>query len=170
MLINEQEIISYPLNQRAVDDYTAQVINTLNGIENPIVRYVVARLLKSNFDEACENCGAAAETYCEIANLGSDGKEFELFEVTKNEAHKDIWLNRQFFLEYNYAANATDEEGDPVDYTASVQRLERTQRTLKARRAIVNANKELIEAAHPNMVADVVRIVFKLVSIPKNAN
>ena len=166
MLINQEEIISFPLNQRAVDDYTAQVINTLNGIVNPVERYVVARLLKNIFDQACENCGASAETYSEVENIGSDGKEFELFEVTKNPAHKGVWLNRQFFLEYNYAANATDEDGDPVDYTPSVKRLERTQRTLKARRAIVNANKELIEAAHPNMVPDVVKIVYKLNSIP----
>lgn len=166
MLINQEEIISFPLNKRAVDDYTAQVINTLNGIVNPVERYAVARCLKDIFEEACRNCGASAETYCEEENIGSDGKEFELFEVTENPAHKKVWLNRQFDMEYNYAANATDEEGDPVDYTASVQRLARTQRTLKARRAIVNANKELIEAAHPNMVPDVVRIVFKLCSIP----
>ena len=74
MLLTEQEIIYFQLNQGAVNDYTAQVINTLNGIENTVERYVVARLLKKIFDQACENCGVAAEAYCEKENISEDGK------------------------------------------------------------------------------------------------
>lgn len=166
MLLNEQETGLFPLNKRAVKDYTAQVINVFNGIENPCERYAVARCMKNIFDQAVEEVGASMEAYCEKENIGSDGMEFNLADVTQNPAHEGVMLIRQFNMEYNYAANATDEEGDPVDYTASLQRLERTQRTLKARRAIVNANKELIEAAHPNMKPEIIKVVVKLNWIP----
>ena len=166
MLLNEQEVAQFPLNKRAVEDYTAQSINVLNGIANPCERYAIARCIKNIIDKAVEEVGASMEAYCEKENIGSDGLEFNLADVTKNPVHDGVMMIRQFNMEYNYAANATDEEGDPVDYTASLQRLERTQRTLKARRAIVNANKELIEAAHPYMKPTVIKVVVKLNWIP----
>lgn len=166
MLINQQEIISFPLNQRAVDDYTAQVINTLNGIVNPVERYAVARLLKNIFDQACENCGASAETYSEVENIGSDGKEFELFEVTKNPAHKGIWLIRQFNLEYNYAANATDICGETIPYNMVKRKIDDLEKQIKAQKKILKGYEAQIKLAHPNMVPDVVKIVYKLNSIP----
>lgn len=166
MLINQQETISFPLNQRAVDDYTAQVINVLNGIVNPVERYAVARLLKNIFDQACENCGAAAEAYCETENIGSDGKEFELYSVTENPAHKDIWLNRQFFLEYNYAANATDDKGKLIPYKKTLREIKYHDKQLKAKKSTLKGYKKQIKLAHPNMKANVVRVVFKLTSIP----
>ena len=166
MLINEQEIISFPLNQRAVNDYTAQVINTLNGITNPVERYAVARCLKEIFDKACANSGAAAETYCEEENIGSDGKEFELFEVTKNPALKKVWLNRQFVLDHDYAANATDINGETIPYRMVKRKIDDLKKQIEAQKKILKGYEAQIELAHPNMVPDVVRIVFKLNSIP----
>lgn len=166
MLINQQEITSFPLNQRAVDDFTAQVINTLNGIENPVERYVVARLLKKIFDQACEDCGAAAEAYCEKENIGSDGKEFELYAVTKNPAHKGVWLNRQFNLDHNYAANATDIDGETIPYNMVKRKIDDLKRQIEAQKKILKGYEAQIELAHPNMVPEVVRVVFKLNAIP----
>ena len=166
MLLAEQEIISFPLNQRAVDDYTAQVINTLNGITNPVERYAVARCLKNIFDQACENCGVAAEAYCEKEDIGSDGKEFELFTVTKNPVHKKVWLNRQFDMDYNYAANATNVKGKRIPYKETLQEIRYHDKELKANKKILKGYKEKIKLAHPNMVPEVIRVVFKLISIP----
>lgn len=166
MLINEQDVVQFPLNQRAVNDYTAQVINTLNGIVNPVERYVVARCLKNIFDKACEECGAAAEAYCEKEDIGSDGKEFELFEVTKNPAHKGVWLNRQFILDYNYAANATDTNGETIPYKETERVIDYLKGKIEDQKKLLKCCKTRIELAHPNMVPDVVRVVFKLNSIP----
>ena len=166
MLLTNLEVAQFPLNKRAVDNYTAQVINTLNGIENPCKRYAIARCLKNIFDKAVEEVGAAMEAYCEKNNIGSDGCEFNLGDITKDPADDGVMLMRQFNMDYNYAANATDEEGDLVPYTEHVKQLERTQRALKARRAMVNADKELIEAAHPNMKPELINVVVKLNWIP----
>lgn len=166
MLINQQETTSFSLNQRAVDDYTAQVINILNGIVNPVERYAVARCLKNIFDKACENCGAAAEAYCETENIGSDGKEFELYPITGNPAHKNVWLVRQFILDYNYAANATGFDGEVIPYKETIREIEDLNDRLEAKKKLLNSYKTQIKLTHPNMVPDVVRVVFKLNSIP----
>ena len=166
MLIDQQEILSFPLNQRAVDDYTAQVINTLNGIINPVERYAVARCLKNIFDKACENCGAASEAFCEQENIGSDGKEFELYSVTKNPAHKGVWLSRQFTMDHNYAANDTDEQGNKLNYNKALADVINKKEELETAKAYVRYLKKKIELAHPNMVPNVVRVVMKLNSIP----
>ena len=166
MLINQQETISFLLNQRAVDERTAQVINILNGIVNPVERYAVARCLKNIFDKACENCGVAAEAYCEKEDIGSDGKEFELYSVTENPAHKNVWLIRQFDMDYNYAANATNVKGKRIPYKETLQEIEYHDKELKANKKILKGYKEKIKLAHPNMVPEVIRVVFKLTSIP----
>ena len=166
MLLTEQEISYFPLNQRAVDDYTAQVINTLNGITNAAERYAVARCLKKIFDKACEECGAAAEAYCEKENIGSDGKEFELLPLTSNPAHKNVWLVRQFNLEYNYAANNTDEQGNKLNYNKALADVITKKQALETAKTYVLYLKKKIELAHPNMVPEVARVVFKLNSIP----
>ena len=166
MLINQQETTSFSLNQRAVNDYTAQVINILNGIVNPVERYAVARCLKNIFDKACENCGVAAEAYCEKEDIGSDGKEFELYSVTENPAHKNVWLIRQFDMDYNYAANATNVKGKRIPYKETLQEIEYHDKELKANKKILKGYKEKIKLAHPNMVPEVIRVVFKLTSIP----
>ena len=167
MLLTEQEILSFQLNQRAVDDYTAQVINTLNGITNAAERYAVARCLKKIFDKACEECGAAAEAYCEKENIGSDGKEFELLPLTSNPAHKNVWLVRQFNLEYNYAANATDLAGNPVPYNMVKRKIDDLKRQSEVQKKMLRGYEAIIEFAHPNMVPEVARVVFKLNSIPE---
>lgn len=166
MLINQQETTSFSLNQRAVNDYTAQVINILNGIVNPVERYAVARCLKNIFDKACENCGVAAEAYCETENIGSDGKEFELYSVTENPAHKNIWLVRQFILDYNYAANATDIDGEDIPYDETVQVIEILNKKVQDQKKLLKCFEEQIKLTHPNMVPKVVRVVFKLNAIP----
>lgn len=166
MLLTEQEIIYFPLNQGAVNDYTAQVINTLNGITNAAERYAVARCLKTIFDKACEECGAAAEAYCEKENIGSDGKEFELYPLTKNPAHKGVWTIRQFDMDYNYAANATNVKGKRIPYKETLREIQYYDDQLKSNKKILKGYKEQIKLAHPNMVPDVVRVVFKLTSIP----
>ena len=166
MLINQQETTSFSLNQRAVNDYTAQVINILNGIVNPVERYAVARCLKNIFDKACENCGVAAEAYCEKEDIGSDGKEFELYSVTEKKKKKNVWLIRQFDMDYNYAANATNVKGKRIPYKETLQEIEYHDKELKANKKILKGFKEQIKLAHPNMVPDVVRIIFKLNAIP----
>ena len=160
MLLAEQEIIYFSLNQRAVNDYTAQVINTLNGITNAAERYAVARCLKTIFDKACEECGAAAEAYCEKENIGSDGKEFELYPLTLNPAHKNVWLIRQFNLDYNYAANATDENGNKLLYNQALADVIYKEQLLKNAKTFVRFLKKKIELAHPNMVPEVVRVTM----------
>ena len=166
MLLNEQEVAQFPLNKRAVEDYTAQSINVLNGIANPAERYAVARCIKNIVDKVVEEVGASAEAYYEKENVGSDGKEFELLPLTKNPAHKDVWLIRQFDCDYNYAGNATDEEGAPVLYTEHKQAVEKAELAVRAKRAILKADKILIENAHPNMKPEVIKVVVKLTSIP----
>ena len=166
MLLTEQEINYFPLNQGAVDDHTAQVINILNGITNAVERYAVARCLKTIFDKACENCGDAAEAYCEKANIGSDGKEFELFTLTQNKAHKNVWLIRQFDMDYNYAANATNVKGKRIPYKKTLREIQYYDDQLKTNKKILKGYKEQIKLAHPNMVPEVVRVVMKLTSIP----
>lgn len=166
MLLTEQEILSFPLNQRAVDNYTAQVINTLNGIANAIERYAVARCLKKIFDKACEECGAAAEAYCEKENIGSYGKEFELLPLTSNPTHKNVWFVRQFNLEYNYAANDTDEQGNKLYYNKALADVITKKQQLENAKTYVKYLNRKIELAHPNMQPEIVRVTFKLNSIP----
>ena len=167
MLLNEQEVVQFPLNKRAVEDYSAQVINTLNGITNAAERYAVARCLKTIVDTACEECGAAGEAYLEIDNIGCEGREFDLCDaVTDNPVHKGVKLMRQFIMDYNYADNATDEQGDPIPYREAVKAVEKTTKILNAQKATVKAYETIIKECHPNMKPEVIRVTLKLNKIP----
>ena len=153
MLLNEQEIQGFCLKQSVVDDYTAQVINTLNSIDDPIRRYGVSRSLLDIVTIATKEVGAAMEAHCEKQNIGWDGCDFE---------HDGCTYRRNFDIEYNYADNATDEEGNPIPYTESCKAVEAAKRALNAKRTIQKAFKELIENAHPNMKPDVVAVSVQL--------
>ena len=167
MLLNEQEVVQFPLNKRAVEDYSAQVINTLNQVTDAAERYAIARCLKTIVDTACENCGAAGEAFLEETGIGWEGKEFDLCDsITDNPAHKGVKLIRQFIMDYNYADNATDEEGDPIPYREAVRAVEKTKKILEAQKATVKAYETIIKECHPNMKPEVIRVTLKLNKIP----
>ena len=155
MLLNEQEVLGFCLKQSVVDDYTAQVTNLiLEGFkENPVRGYGVARSLLDIMTTVTREAGAAMEAFCEKNNIGSDGKDFE---------HEGCIYRRKFDIDYNYAANATDEEGNPIPYTGAVRDVERAKISLNAKKTIVNAFKDLILNAHPNMKPELISVTCQL--------
>ena len=153
MLLNEQESTGLCLKKSVVADYTAQVINTLNGITDPIRRYGVARVLLNIFTDACKEVGAAAEAFCEKENIGWDGCDFK---------HDGCVYRRKFDIDYNYAANATDIYGAPVSYAEDKKAVEQAEIDLKAKKAKLKADEIIIETAHPNMKPDVLNVSMQL--------
>ena len=153
MLLNEQESTGLCLKKSVVADYTAQVINTLNGITDPIRRYGVARVLLNIFTDACKEVGAAAEAFCEKENIGWDGKDF---------VHDGCTYRRKFDINYNYAANATDIYGAPVNYAEDKAAVEMAEIDLKAKKAKLKADEIIIETAHPNMKPELLGVSVQL--------
>ena len=153
MLLNEQESTGLCLKKSVVADYTAQVINTLNGITDPIRRYGVARVMLNIFTDACKEVGAAAEAFCEKENIGWDGKDF---------VHDGCTYRRKFDINYNYAANATDIYGAPVNYAEDKAAVEMAEIDLKAKKAKLKADEIIIETAHPNMKPELLGVSVQL--------
>ena len=142
MLINQSELETLCLNRPATDELTAQVINQLNGIADPLVRYATARTLKSVFDKATENCGAAAVDYCLEHNIGGDCKQFP---------HENLTFSLDYKCDYDYASNDTDGE-KPVGYKEAHLDIVYYQKCLKIAKDKEKTAKETIELLHPNMV------------------
>ena len=69
-------------------------------------------------------------------------------------------------MDYNYAANATNVKGKRIPYKETLREIQYYDDQLKSNKKILKGYKEQIKLAHPNMVPDVVRVVFKLTSIP----
>lgn len=163
MLINQSELQTLCLKSSAVDDLAAQVINQLNTITDPILRYATANALKRVFEEACKNTGQAAEAFCEKADIGIDGKHFN---------YKGLCFNRNFEFTCNYAGNdfkkLDDGTEESLGYYEAMQDLHDAERQLeiadlnvKGRKAVVESKKREIEYHHPNMKPEVVKITFK---------
>ena len=165
MLINQEELQTLCLKQSAIEELAAQVINQLNGIVDPILRYATANALKQVFEEACANTGQAAEAFCEKADIGTKGKHFN---------YEGLCFNRQFQFDYNYAGNdykkLDNGEEESLGYHEAMQdlrdaerQLETVQLLVKGRKAVVESKKREIEYYHPNMVPEVVRINFRFI-------
>lgn len=172
MLINQSELQTLCLKQSAVDDLAAQVINQLNGIADPILRYATANTLKQVFEEACKNTGQAAEAFCEKADIGNDGKHFN---------YAGLCFNRNFEYDYNYAGNDyyEDETGEEHScgyrqakkmYDFAVEKYEAAKREKERMKDQLDAVKRTVLRFHPNMVPEVVKIVFRFIGdAEKNA-
>lgn len=148
----EQLVPKSRLLQSAVDDFTAQVINNAKEIiPDPLDRYARLRVLKTIIDKVVEDAGAQAEYFCEQRNIGSDGNDFN---------YNGQIFRRQFILDYNYAANATDEQGNKLNYNKALADVITKKQELETAKTYVQYLKKKIELAHPNMVPDVVRVTM----------
>ena len=165
MLINQSELQTLCLKQSAVEDLAAQVINQLNGIADPIIRYATANALKRVFEEACANTGQAAEAFCEKFDIGNDGKHFN---------YAGLCFNRNFEYDYNYAGNDyyEDETGEEHScgyrqakkmYDLAVEKYEAAKREKERMKDQLDAVKRTVLRFHPNMVPEVVKIVFRFI-------
>ena len=141
-LINQEELATLRLTTPALEELTAQVINQLNGIADPLVRYATARFLRSVFEQATEDTNAAAVDYCLTQNIGSDGNMFE---------HEGLRFINEYKCDYNWGDNDTDEFGDPAGYNESKRKVSFYDKQLKLYKVKLNAAKLLIETAHPKM-------------------
>ena len=140
------------LKQSAVDDFTAQVINNAKAfIPDPLDRYARLRVLKTIIDKVVEDAGAQAEYFCEQRNIGSDGNDFN---------YNGLIFRRQFILDYNYAANATDEQGNKLNYNKALADVITKKQELETANTYVRYLKKKIELAHPNMVPEVARVTM----------
>lgn len=140
------------LKQSAVDDFTAQVIdNAKEFIPDPLDRYARLRVLKTIIDKVVEDAGAQAEYFCEQRNIGSDGNDFN---------YNGLIFRRQFILDYNYAANATDEQGNKLNYNKALADVITKKQELETANTYVRYLKKKIELAHPNMVPEVARVTM----------
>ena len=142
MLINQEELQTLCLNRKATEELTAQVINQLNGITDPLVRYATARTLKAVFDKATEEAGAAAVDYCLTTATGTDSNHFE---------HEGLTFSLDYRCDFDYAANDTDENGEPAGYKTAKRNVDGYQKSLDAWKAKMKAAKQTIELAHPRM-------------------
>ena len=140
------------LKQKRVEDFTAQVIDNAKAfIPDPLERYARLRVLKTIIDKVVEDAGAQAEYFCEQRNIGSDGNDFN---------YNGLIFRRQFILDYNYAANATDEQGNKLNYNKALADVITKKQELETAKTYVLYLKKKIELAHPNMVPDVVRVTM----------
>jgi hypothetical protein len=140
------------LKQSAVEDFTAQVIDNAKAfIPDPLDRYARLRVLKTIIDKVVEDAGAQAEFFCEQRNIGSDGNDFN---------YNGLIFRRQFILDYNYAANATDIKGKRIPYKETLREIQYYDDQLKSNKKILKGYEAQIELAHPNMVPDVVRVAM----------
>lgn len=140
------------LKQSAVDDFTAQVINNAKEfIPDPLDRYARLRVLKTIIDKVVEDAGAQAEFFCEQRNIGSDGNDFN---------YNGLIFRRQFILDYNYAANATDKKGKKLNYNKALADVITKKQELDTAKTYVQYLKKKIELAHPNMVPEVARVTM----------
>ena len=172
MLINPEDLKTMCLKQSAVDDLAAQVINLLNTITDPILRYATANALRRVFEEACKNTGQAAEAFCEKADIGNDGKHFN---------YAGLCFNRNFEYDYNYAGNDyyEDEYGEQHScgyrqarkmYDLAVDKYEVVKREKDRMKDQLDAAKRIVLRFHPNMVPEVVKIIFRFIGdAEKNA-
>ena len=140
------------LKQKRVEDFTAQVIDNAKAIiPDPLDRYARLRVLKTIIDKVVEDAGAQAEYFCEQRNIGSDGNDF---------IYNGLIFRRQFILDYNYAANATDIEGKTIPYKKVKGKIDYYKRRTEVQKKILKGYEAQIELAHPNMVPDVVRVTM----------
>lgn len=172
MLINQSELQTMCLKESAVQDLAAQVINQLNGIADPILRYATANALKQVFEEACKNTGQAAEAFCEKADIGNDGKHFN---------YKSLCFNRNLEYDYNYAGNDyyEDANGERIpcgykqalaSYNKAIDKYRDAKADVVRAKLRLDAAKAIVLREHPNMVPEVVRIIFRFIGdAEKNA-
>ena len=140
------------LKQKRVEDFTAQVIDNAKAfIPDPLERYARLRVLKTIIDKVVEDAGAQAEFFCEQRNLGSEGTDF---------TYNGLVFRRQFILDYNYAANATEITGDTIPYKETERVIDYLKGKIEDQKKLLEVCKARIKIAHPNMVPEVVRVTM----------
>ena len=142
MQIELKDLTAAQLNRPALEELTAQVINQLNAIADPLVRYAVARTLFGVFDMAKSDAAAAAVDHCLVHEIGLDNEHF---------THDGLEFNMDYHCDYNYGDNDTDEDGDPAGYKEASRKLKDLDKQVKSYKKKLSAAKDLIELAHPNM-------------------
>jgi len=152
MLINQKELETLCLTTNAINELGIQVFNQFQGIEDPLVRYAIARVLNNVLEDVRKRLAMQAETFCEDNEIGTSGKDF---------VHEGLWFNRQFNLSYDYAHNDTDEEGNPLYYTKAVATRDKAKKSYDLSKAVVKNMEKIIELAHPNMKPTVESVVLK---------
>ena len=141
-LINEEALKTLCLNRPATDELTAQVINNLKAITDPLVRYATARTLKTVFDAATEDAGAAAVAHCLEHQIGMDGAHFQ---------HDGLTFSLDYKCEFDYPANDTDREGNPAGYRIALAQVKSDEKQLAISKRDLKNAKDKIELAHPRM-------------------
>ena len=152
MLINENELRSMCLTTPAMEELTAQVINQLKSIADPLVRYATARSLRAVFEQATVDANAAAVDHCLTNNIGLDNEHFK---------HEGLEFSLDYRCDYNWGDNDTDQEGDPAGYKLAVKSVQMAQKQLDAYKKRLDAAKDVIELAHPKMEPVNPKWVFK---------
>jgi len=152
MIFNQNFLETLCLNKSAIEQLKAQVKKQFLAIKDPLIRYATARVIYGILDETKSDAGTAAEAFCEKKNFGTNGKDF---------SYQGLWFNRQFNLTYDYANNASDEEGNPLFYTKAVATRDKAKKSYDLSKAVVRNMEKMIELAHPNMKPKVESIVLK---------
>ena len=142
MLINTNELQTLCLNKKAHEELTAQVINQLNEIADPLVRYAAANSLKKLFETATREAGAAAVAYCHEHQIGLDNTQFR---------HEGLTFSLDYKCDFDYAANDTNDKKEPAGYKTARAEILYYEKRLAAEKKNLEAAKAVIELAHPKM-------------------
>ena len=145
-LINTEELRTLSLTKPAQDELTAQVINQLKSIADPLVRYATANALKKVFDAATSDAGAAAVAYCHEHNLGQDNTMFE---------HEGLNFILDYRCAYRWADNdfKTDKDGNvtAIGFRSAEKALAECMKVSEMWKTKIKAAKAEIELLHPQM-------------------
>lgn len=145
-LINEEELRTLSLTKPALDELTAQVINQLKTIDDPLVRYATANALKKVFEAVTSDAGAAAVAFCHEHNLGQDNTLFE---------HKGLSFILDYRCTYRYADNdfKTDQYGNvlAIGFKSAEKAYAECMKVADVYKAKIKAAKAEIELEHPQM-------------------
>lgn len=142
MLINQDELKTLCLTTPEHEKLTAQVINQLNGISDPVLRYATANALLKVFQTATAECGAAAVGACLEHQVGMDNKQF---------VHKGLTFSVDYKCEYDYYNNDFFKDGTPIGYRAAMKQIELLKKQLSIAEKERKAAEEKIELVHPQM-------------------
>lgn len=142
MLIDQKELSSLCLTTPALNELTAQVINQLNGITNPLLRYATARSLKNVFEKSASDANAAAVDFCQTHNIGLDNVMFQ------NLGLKYVL---EYKCDYRWGNNDTDKKNMPAGFKKAFAEVMRLQKELDDAKHDLSVAKEKIELAHPKM-------------------
>lgn len=141
-LINQSELEALCLTTPALNELKAQVINQLNGIEDPLRRYATARCLKNVFEEAASDTNASAVDYCLTHNIGLDNVMFK---------QDGLSFILDYECEYNWDNNDFDEDGNSLGYKKAFREFQSAKKLLAKWTGKLARAKKDIEVTHPKM-------------------